>query len=186
MKKADLKVFRDQLIDIRARLRGDVSSMASAALRKSGRTAEHSELALNIQRIARLDLDRRDAALHQGIEAQRCGSEELIVGRRLRRFHRRRDPATRLRNLFIGRAGAAHRMFVRARAAKDQMRMAVDQARRDPGSSKGNDFLGPKARQLCALSDAHDAPILNPDGAMFRNAEGIAGRRLHGRDAAVD
>lgn len=36
MKKADLKVFRDQLLDIRARLRGDVSSMASAALRKDG------------------------------------------------------------------------------------------------------------------------------------------------------
>ena len=42
MKKADLKVFRDQLLDIRARLRGDVTSMASAALRKGGGEAESS------------------------------------------------------------------------------------------------------------------------------------------------
>src|SRR5262245_7431173 len=46
MKKADLKVFRDQLLDIRARLRGDVTSMASAALRKSG--AEGSESSMPI------------------------------------------------------------------------------------------------------------------------------------------
>jgi DnaK suppressor protein len=36
MKKAEMKVYRDRLLDIRARLRGDVTSMASAALRKSG------------------------------------------------------------------------------------------------------------------------------------------------------
>jgi DnaK suppressor protein len=36
MKKADMKVYRDRLLDLRARLRGDVSSMTHAALRKSG------------------------------------------------------------------------------------------------------------------------------------------------------
>ncbi|MBN1909948.1 MAG: TraR/DksA C4-type zinc finger protein [Pirellulales bacterium] len=35
MKKADLKVYRDQLIALRARLRGDVNTMADAALKKS-------------------------------------------------------------------------------------------------------------------------------------------------------
>ena len=32
MKKADLKVYKERLVDLRARLRGDVSSMADAAL----------------------------------------------------------------------------------------------------------------------------------------------------------
>ena len=36
MKKADMRIFKERLIDLRARLRGDVSSMANSALRKSG------------------------------------------------------------------------------------------------------------------------------------------------------
>ncbi len=35
MKKADMKVYRERLVELRARLRGDVSAMAAAALRKS-------------------------------------------------------------------------------------------------------------------------------------------------------
>ena len=36
MKKAEMKVYRDRLLDLRARLRGDVTSMTHAALRKGG------------------------------------------------------------------------------------------------------------------------------------------------------
>lgn len=36
MKKADMRVYKERLLGLRARLRGDVSSMAEAALRKSG------------------------------------------------------------------------------------------------------------------------------------------------------
>ena len=36
MKKTDMKVYKEQLLALRARLRGDVSAMADAALRKSG------------------------------------------------------------------------------------------------------------------------------------------------------
>lgn len=36
MKKEDFGVYRQRLLDLRARLRGDVSAMADAALRKSG------------------------------------------------------------------------------------------------------------------------------------------------------
>ena len=36
MKKTDMKVYKERLLGLRARLRGDVSSMADAALRKSG------------------------------------------------------------------------------------------------------------------------------------------------------
>ena len=35
LKKAELKVFKEQLLAMRARLRGDVSAMANAALRKT-------------------------------------------------------------------------------------------------------------------------------------------------------
>jgi len=36
MKKADLKTYKERLVALRSRLRGDVSAMADAALRKSG------------------------------------------------------------------------------------------------------------------------------------------------------
>ncbi len=35
MKKADIKIYREQLLTLRARLRGDVSQMADATLKKS-------------------------------------------------------------------------------------------------------------------------------------------------------
>ena len=43
MKKADMKVFRDRLITLRARLRGDVTHLADAALKKS-RTEANGDL----------------------------------------------------------------------------------------------------------------------------------------------
>src|SRR5262245_15893683 len=36
MKKAEMKVYKEQLLALRARLRGDVSRMADAALKKAG------------------------------------------------------------------------------------------------------------------------------------------------------
>ncbi len=35
MKKADMKIYKDRLLSLRARLRGDVNQMADAALKKS-------------------------------------------------------------------------------------------------------------------------------------------------------
>jgi RNA polymerase-binding protein DksA len=43
LKKADLKAYRDRLVTLRARLRGDVSQMADATLKKS-RTEGNGDL----------------------------------------------------------------------------------------------------------------------------------------------
>ena len=40
MKKADMKVYRERLVMLRARLRGDVNAMAESALRRNGNDAE--------------------------------------------------------------------------------------------------------------------------------------------------
>jgi DnaK suppressor protein len=42
MKKAEMKVYREQLLALRARLRGDVNRMADSALKKAG--AESGDL----------------------------------------------------------------------------------------------------------------------------------------------
>ena len=77
-------------------------------------------------------------------------------------------------------------MFVRARAAEDQMGMAVDQARSDPSAAERDDFLRAEARQLGPFADPYDSPVLNADGAMFDDTQRIARHRLHGRNTAVD
>lgn len=45
MKKAETKVFKQQLIDLRARLRGDVTRMADAALKEASGTRRSMEMA---------------------------------------------------------------------------------------------------------------------------------------------
>ena len=46
MKKPELKVFKDQLLQLRGRLRGDVSALAESALRDNN--AEHSTMPLHM------------------------------------------------------------------------------------------------------------------------------------------
>ena len=42
MKKVDMRAYKEKLLDLRARLRGDVSTMAKVALRKSGMVGSES------------------------------------------------------------------------------------------------------------------------------------------------
>lgn len=47
MKKAETKVYRERLLALRARLRGDVTQLADAALRKNG-TADGSTMPIHM------------------------------------------------------------------------------------------------------------------------------------------
>jgi len=48
MKKADSEQYKQRLLALRARLRGDVSAMANVALRKSGEGAETSAMPIHM------------------------------------------------------------------------------------------------------------------------------------------
>jgi DnaK suppressor protein len=48
MKKADLKVYKDRLLLLRARLRGDVTTMADAALRNNGQSDGDSAMPIHM------------------------------------------------------------------------------------------------------------------------------------------
>jgi DnaK suppressor protein len=76
MKKAEMKVYRDQLLHIRARLRGDVTSMAHAALRKSGSEgAESSSMPIHM---AELGSDNFEQEFTLSLLANEEGRLELI------------------------------------------------------------------------------------------------------------
>ena len=122
--------------------------------------SQQAKLDLEVERIARLDLDRGTPPFISASSRSAAVASSSIVGRRLRRLHRRGDAAAGPGDLLIGRAGAAHRMLVGAGAAENQMRVAVDEARRDPGAAERNHFPGAESGELGALADADDAAVL--------------------------
>lgn len=91
MKKADMKVYRERLLDLRARLRGDVSTMADAALRKT-RTEANGDLSSmpihmadigsdNFEQEFTLSLMQSDGATLGHIEGALERIEEGVYGR---------------------------------------------------------------------------------------------------------
>ena len=76
MKKAEMKAYRDRLLDIRARLRGDVTSMAHAALRKSG--AEGAESSSMPIHMAELGSDNFEQEFTLSLLANEEGRLDMI------------------------------------------------------------------------------------------------------------
>ncbi len=58
MKKAELKPYRDLLLALRARLRGDVHSMADAALRKGADGAGSSTMPIHMAELGSENFDQ--------------------------------------------------------------------------------------------------------------------------------
>ena len=77
-------------------------------------------------------------------------------------------------------------MLVGAVAAEHEVRVAVDQAGRDPGAVEGIDLLCAGAGELGALADANDPAVGDADRAIVDDSERIARPRLERRDPAVD
>ena len=98
MKKAEMKVFKEQLLALRARLRGDVTAMANAALRKTRSEANgdlssmpihmadigsdnyEQEFTLSLMQTDELTLDSIEAAIEKiedGVfgECEDCGGQ---------------------------------------------------------------------------------------------------------------
>ena len=74
-------------------------------------------------------------------------------------------------------------MLVGAGAAEHEMRVAVDQARRDPGAAERVHLLGAIAGKFGALADADNPAVGNADRAVLDDAEAAA---LERGDIAVD
>ena len=90
MKKAEMKVYKERLLDLRARLRGDVSAMAEAALRKtrSESSGDLSSMPIHMADIGSdnyeqeftLNLMQTDEDILEGIEAALERIEDAVYG----------------------------------------------------------------------------------------------------------
>jgi hypothetical protein len=98
------------------------------------RGAQLAKLGPDVEPVARLDLDGGDAFSHQRGEPAAGRGHKRIVARGAGRLHRRDDAAAGARDLFIARAFETHLELVGAIAAEDEVRVAIDQPRRDPAA----------------------------------------------------
>jgi DnaK suppressor protein len=80
MKKAEMKVYRERLLDIRARLRGDVTSMTHAALRKED-GAGNSSMPIHMAELGSDNYEQEFTLSLLANEEDRLGMIELALQR---------------------------------------------------------------------------------------------------------
>ena len=145
---------------------------------------QHLQLALGGKPVARFDLDRGDPFRHQVVETVACRLKECLLGGGACLGDRRADAAAPTRDLLVGRSLEAKLEFLGPVAREDDVRMAVDEARRHPAPA-GVDHLarerfGPIG-QLGARTDVGDAPLRSRDRAVADGAIGLAARLERGK-----
>jgi DnaK suppressor protein len=81
MKKAEMKVYRDRLLDLRARLRGDVSSMTHAALRKGDTNGASSSMPIHMAELGSDNFEQEFTLSLLANEEDRLGMIEMALQR---------------------------------------------------------------------------------------------------------
>lgn len=82
MKKAEMKVYRDKLVALRARLRGDVSQLQDAALKKNGEsTGNLSSMPIHMADIGTENFDQEFTLSLMQTEEATLGSIESALER---------------------------------------------------------------------------------------------------------
>src|SRR5690348_14746250 len=82
MKKVEMKAYRDRLLDLRARLRGDVTSMTHAALRKGGTDgANGSSMPIHMAELGSDNFEQEFTLSLLANEEDRLGMIELALQR---------------------------------------------------------------------------------------------------------
>ena len=117
-----------------------VRTETGRSLAEPPRGAKRLFFIVEVEAVARLDLDRRDAFGDQRVEPRQRLAHELVLARRTQRLDRRDDAAACPRHFLVGRAGQPHLELVGAVAGMDEMGVAIDQARRDPAAFAVDDL----------------------------------------------
>ena len=105
-------------------------------LSKGASGAQHVELRLDREPIARLDLDSDDSFADERVEARQGRGDEPFDAQLPCGPDGGHDAAAGPCDRFIGRAFEPHLELARAVTAVNQMRVAVDESRRDPATSE--------------------------------------------------
>ncbi len=139
------------------------------------RGAQHPLLGRRFQAIARFDLDRGHAIGNQFAQARRARRDQVGLARRAGGAHCRNDPAAGARNRFVIRARQPRFEFARAIAAVDEVRMAIDQPRRDQAAPAIQCSCRIECRCIGGRSGIDDAAITRRNHRAFDHGERMRG-----------
>ena len=131
---------------------------------------DEAQLGLEVEAVARLGLDGRDAVPEHLVEPAPTVGGELLIARSSRRRDGRQDPAAGLEDLEVARSLLAEEQLALARAAEQEMGVGIDEPRRDrpagrvePGEAAQVESLGLQRRlDRRPGSDGSDPAL--PDG----------------------
>src|SRR5262245_229147 len=158
--------------------RHDIDEMNLTEL---ARHFEHLQFGVDIETVARFDLDRGDTFGEQALESSRCRSDELIFRGLACRAYGRENAAARLGDLGIGSTIEAHFELVGAVAAVDEMGVAVDQARGQEPSAAIEGLAAFIPGCILTQTGPGDPAIVHDDSAVRDQPIGLAfdqGREL--------
>ena len=112
---------------MRAEVRGRDRQRAPRAQRAPG--LQHAQLGVQIQSVARLDLQSRHAFGQQRIDARQRAVDQLLQAGGARRLHRRENPAAGARNALVAFSGQATLDLRGAIARMHDVGMAINEPR---------------------------------------------------------
>ena len=136
--------------------------------------AELAGFGFHLQTITRLDLDGCDTFRDQRIEPRQRLRDQFILGCGAGGLHGGENAAAGARDFLVAGARKPQLELVRAVAAVDEMRVAVDQPRRDPPAFEIDAFFRVQGRLLGARPDPGDPAIRCRDCAVLDDAEARA------------
>jgi hypothetical protein len=140
---------------------------------------EHLQLRLDVEAIARLDLDGRDAFGRERLDARERRCVQRVGRRCARRAHGRHDAATGARDVLVARATQALLEFFGAIAGEHEVRVAVDKRRRDPATTKRARVVHIDVGHISAWPQPPDRAALDDDNAVVDDAVVGSGHRGH-------
>jgi hypothetical protein len=149
--------------------------------------AKHLGLVCGIEAVARFDLEGGHALAAEGIDPALRARHQIVFRGGAGLGHGRADAAAGACDLLIACPLQPELELARPVAGIDEMGMAIDQARRQPGAGQIMDMAGElfrRSRQVRPRTDPGDAPFGGGDGAIFDRAIGRAAR-CHGGEPAV-
>ena len=145
---------------------------------------QHAQLGLEIEAVARLDLDRGHAVRAQGLEATPRALLERLGAGGPGRPDGAGDAAARARDRLVGDALEALLELGRTVAREHEVGVAVDQAGRQPAAPAVDQEAGVPMRQLGLGADPGDPAALDRERALCDRAVGAA-LLGHGRETDV-
>ncbi len=124
-----------------------------------------------IQPIARFDFESGHALAQESIDPRQRTADKILFARLTGGAHRRHDAAAGTRDLLVACAGQPQLEFMRAVAAIDDVRVAIDQARRDPAAFAIDGFRSLERRRPCGGPGIDDAALARGDQPALDEAE---------------